>query len=188
MTLAAAFGSLDAAIAAVRSGVRDEALLAPAADDCLGMVRAYRADAAAFADQGDPVNALAAVAYAAGWLDAALAVGLLDGEGSDLGVVRGAVTERDADRLEEKARRYAAMLAAALGAAAPAPDPASPAYEAALGILEVAETFLAPSNAFLADGDLEASLSLSSYAYGWLDAGVRAGLVAIVGDRSLFAV
>ncbi len=82
MTLAAAFGSLDEALAGVLPGVRDDALLAPAAAACLGMVRAYRADAAAFADRGDRVNALAAVAYASGWLDAAIAVGLLDGEGS----------------------------------------------------------------------------------------------------------
>ena len=188
MTLAAGFGSLDAALAGVRPGMRSDALLAPAAADCLGMVRAYRADAAAFADRGDTVNALAAVAYASGWLDAAIAVGLLDGGGSEAALLRGVVPDRDTPRLEEKARRYAAMLGAALEAAAPAPDPASPAHAAARAVLAVAGAFLAPSTALLADGDLEASLSVSSYAYGWLDAGVRAGLVAIAGDRSLFAV
>ena len=188
MTLAAAFGSLDAALAGVLLGVRDDALLAPAAVACRGMVRAYRADAAAFVDRGDPVNALASVAYASGWLDAAIAIGLLDGEGSRLGLLRGIVPGTDTARLEEKTRRYAAMLGAALAAAAPAPDPASPAHAAALAVLAVAGAFLAPSAGFLADGDLEASLSVSSYAYGWLDAGVRVGLVGIVGDRSLFAV
>lgn len=188
MTLAAAFGFLDAALACVRPGVRGDTLLAPAAADCLGMVRAYRADAAAFADRGDPVNALAAVAYACGWLDAAIAVGLLDGEESGVGILREIVPGADAPRLEEKARRYAAMLGAALEAAAPAPDPASPAHAAARAVLVVAGAFLAPSAAYLAAGDLEASLSVSSYAYGWLDAGVRVGLVAITGDRSLFAV
>lgn len=188
MTLATAFDSLDEALAGVLPGVRDDALLAPAGAACLGMVRAYRADAASFADRGDPVNALAAVAYAAGWLDAAIAVGLLDGEGSGLGLLRGAVPATETPRLEEKARRYEAMLGAALGAAVPAPDPASPAHAAALAVLAVVGAFLAPSTALLADTDLEASLSVSSYAYGWLDAGVRAGLVAIAGDRSLFAV
>ncbi len=188
MTLAAAFGTLDAALACVRAGVREDALLAPAAADCLGMVRAYRADAAAFAGRGDPVNALAAVAYACGWLDAAVAVGLLDGPGSRVGLLQGVVPGEDAPRLAEKAGRYAAMLAAALEASAPAPDPASPAHAAALSILAVAGALLAPSARYLACGDLEASLSVSSYAYGWLDAGVRAGLVAIAGDRSLFAV
>jgi len=187
MTLPAAFGSLDAALRGVRLGVRDDALLAPVAGDCLEMVRAYRADAAAFADRGDLVDALAAVAYAAGWLDAALVLGLLDGEGSGLGLLRGVVPGTDTARLDEKARRYMAMLGAALGSAAPAPDPASPAHAAALAVLAVAGAFL-PSAGFLADGDPEASLSVSSYAYGWLDAGVRAGLVAIAGDRSLFAV
>jgi hypothetical protein len=188
MTLATVFGSLDEALAGVLPGVRDDALLAPAAAACLGMVRAYRADAAAFADRGDPVNALAAVAYASGWLDAAIAVGLLDGEGSELGLLRGVVPGTDTPRLEEKARRYGAMLGAALEVAGPAPDPASPAHAAALAVLAVAGAFLTPSNVFLTDGDLEASLSVSSYAYGWLDAGVRAGLVAIAGDRTLFAV
>lgn len=188
MTLAAAFGSLDAALACVRAGVREDALLAPAAADCLGMVRAYRADAAAFAGRGDPVNTLAAVAYACGWLDAAVAVGLLDGPGSRVGLLQGVVPGEDSPRLEEKAGRYAAMLAAALEASAPAPDPSSPAHAAGLAVLAVAGALLAPSARYLACGDLEASLSVSSYAYGWLDAGVRAGLVAIAGDRSLFAV
>ncbi len=188
MTLAAAFGALDAALGGVRAGVREDALLAPAGADCLGMVRAYRADAAAFAARGDPVNALAAVAYACGWLDAALAVGLLDGTGPGIDLLEGVVPAADGPRLEEKARRYAAMLRKALEAAAPAPDPASPAHAAALSILAVAGALLAPSACYLARGDLEASLSVSSYAYGWLDAGVRAGLVGIAGDRSLFAV
>ena len=188
MTLAAAFGSLDAALGCVRAGVREDALLAPAAGDCLGMVRAYRADAAAFAGRGDPVNALAAVAYACGWLDAAVVLGLLDGTGSNVGLLQGVVPDEDAPRLEEKAERYAAMLAAALEGSAPAPDPASPAHAAALSVLAVVEALIAPSVLCLAGGDPEASLSISSYAYGWLDAGVRAGLVAIAGDRSLFAV
>ena len=188
MTLAAAFGSLDETLAGIRAGVRDDALIAPAADSCLRMARAYRADAASFAERGDPVNALAAVAYACGWLDAAIAVGLLDGEGSRLGLLRDVVPGRDLARLEEKAGRYAAMLEAALAAAVPAPDPASPAHTAALGILAVAGAFLSPARTLLACGDLEASLSISSYAYAWLDAGVRTGLVGIAGDRSLFAV
>lgn len=188
MTLNAAFGSLDAALAVVRPGVRADALLAPVAADCLGMVRAYRTDADAFVSRGDLVNALAAVAYAAGWLDAAIAVGLLDGEGSGVGLLTGIVRNGDAPRLGEKARLYAAMLAAAVEAAAPAPDPASPAHAAGAALLAAAGAFLRPSAAYLAGGELEASLSASSYAYGWLDAGVRAGLVAIAGDRSLFAV
>lgn len=188
MTLPAALEALDEALAAARAAVREDALLRPAADDCLAMVRAYRADAAVFAGRGDAVNALAAVAYAAGWLDAAVAVGLLDGTGSEVGLLRGAVPDRDAAKLGEKAARYAAMLGGAVAGAAPAPDPASLAHGAARRVLAVADGLLGPANALLADGDPEGSLSVSSYAYGWLDAGVRAGLVAIAGDRSLFAV
>jgi hypothetical protein len=188
MTLAAALSSLDAALAGSRVGVRGDALLAPVASACLEMVRAYRADADAFAARGDTVNALASVAYAAGWLDAATALGLLDGDGSPAPLVEGAVPPDDTPRLAEKAGRYVAMLENAVGSAVPAPDEASPLHAAALAVLAVADAFARPAATLLACGALEASLSASSYAYGWLDAGVRAGLVGIAGDRSLFAV
>ena len=188
MTLAAALSSLDAALAGTRLGVRGDALLAPAASACLEMARAYRADADAFAARGDMVNALASVAYGAGWLDAATALGLLDGTGASGLLVEGAVPPDDTARLAEKATRYVAMLENALGSAVPAPDVASPLHAAALAVLAVADALAGPSAALLACGALEASLSASSYAYGWLDAGVRAGLVGIAGDRSLFAV
>jgi hypothetical protein len=80
------------------------------------------------------------------------------------------------------------MLEGAVGSAVPAPDVASPLNASALRILAVAEAFAGSAAVLLAGGALEASLSASSYAYGWLDAGVRAGLVGIAGDRSLFAV
>ncbi|MGI0141022.1 MAG: DUF357 domain-containing protein [Thermoplasmata archaeon] len=57
--------------------------LAGAADDYLGMARAYLADAEHFAGQGDPERALAAVSYAHGWLDAGVRIGLLDGGNDD---------------------------------------------------------------------------------------------------------
>ncbi|NLX49281.1 MAG: DUF357 domain-containing protein [Methanospirillum sp.] len=188
MTVAASLDRLDACLARARPGVREDALLAPAASDCLEMVRAYRTDAAVFAARDDPVNALAALAYACGWLDAALVLGLLDGTETGAGLLRGTVPGRHAARLGEKARRYAAMLGSAALSAGPAPDPASPAHAAALTVVAVARAFHGAAAALLAGGDCEASVQVSSYAHGWLDAGVRSGLLAVGGDRSLFAV
>lgn len=42
------------------------------------MARSYLDDGRHFADQGDPVNALAAYAYGHGWLDAGARLGLFD--------------------------------------------------------------------------------------------------------------
>jgi len=187
MTLAAAFEALDLRLAATSPCPPAGALLEPAAEDCLGMVRAYRADAATFAGRGDFVNALAAVTYAFGWLDAAVALGLAGGGGPDCPPLTGVVPADRAEQLDEKSRRYAAMLEGAVAAAAPAPDPASPARDAAEAVLRVARCCSILGRARL-DSDQETALSLLSYGYGWLDAGVRVGLVAIAGDRSLFAV
>ena len=187
MILETAFGTLDRRLAVARPCPPGGTLLEPAAGDCLEMVRAYRADAATFAARGDSVNALAAVTYAFGWLDAAMALGLARGGGPDCPPLTGVVPADRAGQLDEKSRRYAAMLEGAIAAAAPAPDPASPARDAAEAVLRVARCCSILGRARL-DSDQETALSLLSYGYGWLDAGVRVGLVAIAGDRSLFAV
>ncbi len=187
MTFEAVFGALDRRLAATSPCPPAGALLRPVAEDCLGMVRAYRADAATFAGRSDPVNALAAVTYALGWLDAAVALGLAGGRGPDCPPPTGVVPADRAGQLDEKSRRYAAMLEGAVAAARPAPDPASPARGAAEAVLRVARCCSVLGGARL-DSDQEAALALLSYGYGWLDAGVRAGLVGIAGDRSLFAV
>ncbi|MEM0129522.1 MAG: DUF357 domain-containing protein [Thermoplasmata archaeon] len=67
----------------VRPGVPPRSYLAGAADDVLGMARAYLADAEHFARTGDPERALAAVSYAHGWIDAGVRLGILDGGGDD---------------------------------------------------------------------------------------------------------
>ena len=48
------------------------------AEDFLGMARAYHSDASYFLERGDLVNALGAVNYAHGWLDAGARLGLFD--------------------------------------------------------------------------------------------------------------
>lgn len=53
------------------------------AEDFLGMAKAYCSDARYFARKGDLENALAAVNYAHGWLDAGARLGLFDVGGDD---------------------------------------------------------------------------------------------------------
>jgi hypothetical protein len=54
-----------------------------AAEDFLGMAKAYFKDARHFYDNGDPVLAFACVNYAHGWLDAGARLGLFDVGGDD---------------------------------------------------------------------------------------------------------
>lgn len=187
MTIAPALEALDRRLAGTAPSLPAGTLLCPVVDDCLGMARAYRADAATFAARGDPVNALASVAYAAGWLDATVALGYAMGERDRCPAPVGIVPPERADHLEEKTGRYAAMLEGAVAAARPAPDPASPARAAAEAVLRVAACCSGLGQAWIGQ-DRETALVLLSYGYGWLDAGVRAGLVAIIRNRSLFAV
>jgi hypothetical protein len=72
-----------AALEKITVGVPKRSFLSGAADDLLGMARAYLADARHFLDQGDPERALAAVSYAHGWLDAGVRLGILDGGGDE---------------------------------------------------------------------------------------------------------
>ncbi len=48
------------------------------ADDFLNMARSYYSDALHFRENGDLINAFAAVNYAHGWLDAGARLGLFD--------------------------------------------------------------------------------------------------------------
>lgn len=187
MTLADALAQLDRRLSGAVPTPPAGTLLRPVAEDCLEMVRAYRADAATFAGRADPVNALASVAYATGWLDAASALGLASCGRDGCAFPAGTVPEGRAGHLEEKTGRYAVMLEGAVAAARPAPDPASPARQAAVSVLRVAACCSGLGRAWM-DRDRETALALLSYGHGWIDAGVRAGLVAIVRDRSLFAV
>ncbi len=67
------------ALARVTPAPPSRSFLVTAADDILGMARAYFADAEHFERTGDRERALAAVSYAHGWIDAGVRLGLLDG-------------------------------------------------------------------------------------------------------------
>jgi hypothetical protein len=72
------------ALERVRTGSPKRSFLAGAADDFLGMARAYLSDARHFRERGDAARALAAVSYAHGWIDAGVRLGILDGGEDDV--------------------------------------------------------------------------------------------------------
>jgi uncharacterized protein len=55
-------------------------------------------------------------------------------------------------------------------------------------LLAMARAYLADAEHFLAQGDRERALAAVSYAHGWLDAGVRLGLLDGGGDAARFTL
>ena len=163
--------------------------LEQAAREVVEMAGAYARDGTNFLEKGDPVNAIAAFAYGAAWLDAGSRLGLFDRTDSLPPAVAGEeVPPLCVSLLHEKTTKYRGMLTRALSAAVPAPDPASPLAAAAQVFLTRAQEALEEGNALMARAQPLPALSWYAYGHGWLDAGVRTGVLFIRGDRSLFAV
>jgi hypothetical protein len=76
-------GSTERALEKIRIAPPEKSHGRMIAQDFLDMARSYYRDALHFRDQGNPVNALAAVNYAHGWLDAGARLGLFDTGGDD---------------------------------------------------------------------------------------------------------
>lgn len=164
-------------------------LLYQVAGEVLEMAAAYRSDGFSFLRGGDPVNALAALAYGLGWLDAGSQLGLLGREAvHPPDTVDAEIPASQRAHLVEKTHRYRRMLHAALTAAEVGPDVASPLHAGARAFYTIAESWYAEGVERLEAGDLPGALARFSYGYAWLDAGVRAGLFTITGDRGLFTV
>lgn len=164
-------------------------LLYQVAGEVFEMTAAYRSDGFSFLRGGDPVNALAAFAYGLGWLDAGSQLGLLGPQAAHPpDTVAAAIPESRKAHLDEKTHRYRRMLSAALAAVGTGPDVASPLHAGARTFYAAAESWYAEGVERLDAGDLPAALARFSYGYAWLDAGVRAGLLVVTGDRSLFTV
>jgi hypothetical protein len=164
--------------------------LARTALEILEMADAYAADGRTFYQSGDPVNALASFAYGAGWRDAGMTLGFFPGGDAEQGLVpvRESIPVVLRAHLTEKTTRYRSMLARAHAAVVPAADRESPLHPAGIRILGCAKQYLEQGENALADGDELNALAAFSYGYGWLDAGVRAGLLQILQERSLFTV
>lgn len=73
--------------------------------------------------------------------------------------------------------RYLTLTREALERVRPAPPPRSFLIGAAEDFLSMARAYLADANHFAQAGDRDRALAAVSYAHGWLDAGVRLGLL-----------
>ena len=177
------------ALSPVRTAVPEGTLLHRAAREVIEMAIAYHSDGLAFLRGGDPVNALAAFAYGLGWLDAGSCLGLLDPSIAHPPVgLDACIPESQAAHLDEKTHRYRRMLDAALGMVEAAADEASALRAGAGEFYSAARIWYAEGTEYLDAGDFAAALARFSYGYAWLDAGIRAGLFRITGERGLFTV
>ena len=178
-----------AALRRTRIAVPEGTLLYRAAEEVLEMAVAYQSDGMAFLRAGDHVNALAGFAYGLGWLDAGSRLGLLlPLAAHPPGGAGVCIPEALAARLDEKTHRYRRMLQSALPAIEVGPDEASPLFCGAEELRSTARCWYADGVNRLDAGDPAGALARFSYGYAWLDAGIRAGLFRITGERGLFTV
>jgi uncharacterized protein len=162
-----------------------------AAVEVLEMAAAYHSDGTAFFHQGDLVNALASFSYGYGWLAAGCAIGLIRTEGAGNrppGAADLRMPGRLSDHLHEKTHRYRRMLNIALLMVEVGPDEGSPLHAEAGLLLSQSGSWYAEGADRLEGSDLAGALACFSYGYAWLDAGIRAGLLRILGCRDLFTV
>ncbi|HTT25523.1 MAG TPA: DUF357 domain-containing protein [Thermoplasmata archaeon] len=82
--------------------------------------------------------------------------------------------------------KYLALTEAALGAVHVGVPRAGFLAGASEDFLGMARSYLADARHFLAAGDPERALAAVSYAHGWIDAGVRLGLLDAGGDDQRF--
>jgi len=73
--------------------------------------------------------------------------------------------------------KYLRLTREALDRVRPSPPARSFLHGASDDFLQMARSYLADAEHFSAAGDAERALAAASYAHGWLDAGVRLGLL-----------
>ncbi len=84
--------------------------------------------------------------------------------------------------------RYLRLTREALAVVRPAPPERSFLRGASDDFLAMARAYVADAEHFASTGDRERALAAVSYAHGWLDAGVRLGLLDGGGDESRFTL
>jgi len=158
------------------------------ADQILEMAWAYKSDGSVFLRSNDPVNALAAWCYGYGWLDAGRYLGIISGSDHFPAMcgLDDTMPESENSKLDEKRSRYHQMLSSALISIECAPDESSPLSTASEEIRDKVIHWFRTGEILFSEGCSESALAAFSYGYGWLDAGVRAGLFQITRDRNLF--
>jgi len=159
----------------------------------MGMARAYADDGATFFAGGDLVNTLAAYYYGSGWLHFGIVYGLLSIPGKKPATCPFAGPAETlppalAAQLDEKTRRYARLLDTACASVQSAPEPETTGGMFARRILAVGTCYARGGQISLAAGDKEMALARFSYGHAWLDAGARAGLLALTGNREIFTI
>jgi hypothetical protein len=157
------------------------------------MARAYADDGATFFAGGDPVNTLAAYYYGSGWLHFGIVYGLLALPGKKPATCPFAgpaetLPPAFAGKLDEKTRRYARLLDTACASVVAAPEPETTGSIFARRVLAVGTCYARGGQASLAAEEMEVALARFSYGHAWLDAGVRAGLLALTGNREIFTI
>jgi hypothetical protein len=163
------------------------------AETIRGMARAYADDGAMFFAGGDLVNALAAYYYGTGWLHFGLAYGLLSLPGGKTATCPFAGPTETlppalAGKLDEKTRRYSRLLDTACASVVAAPEPETTGGIFARRVLAVGTCYARGGQVSLTAGDKEIALARFSYGHAWLDAGARAGLLALTGNREIFTI
>ena len=83
------------------------------------------------------------------------------------------------DRLREKTDEYEAYLATAMTETRITPaQPAEP-NESGAECMEMATAYLEDGRHFRDEGDLPNALAAFAYGHGWLDAGIRTGVLSV---------
>ncbi|MFZ0005893.1 MAG: DUF357 domain-containing protein [Methanoregula sp.] len=157
------------------------------------MADAYADDGKTFFLGGDRVNALAAFYYGYGWLHFGLAYGLLSlqrkGQVScPFSTPVELLSPAFSGKLDEKTRRYARLLETACASVVPAPEPETTAETFSQRVILIGRCYARGGMGSLTAGSEEEALARFSYGHGWLDAGVRTGLLALVGNREIFTI
>jgi hypothetical protein len=182
-------GSIRKLIPTISSIAPKTTVLGQAGETVFRMVDAYERDGNLFLEKGDPVNAIACLGYACGWLDGGIFLGLVTcAARPEMGSSMEHMEQRDPSRLREKTDRYYHLLKEGLSALESAPDEGSVLWKGADEMLVQAGIALVRGREECFKKNLLDALWWFSYGHGWLDAGVRTGLFRITGRRELFTV
>ena len=98
------------------------------------------------------------------------------------------IPETLSDHLSEKTLRYERMLTTALVSVCINSEPELPLYLAGTELCRISHQYSREGMAEIAHSNLADGLALLSYAYGWIDAGVRIGILRIEKNHELFTV
>ena len=90
--------------------------------------------------------------------------------------------------LNEKTFRYKRMLEGAISSVRIHSEPGLPLYPAGNELCRIAHRYCAEGNHEIEEKNLADGLAFLSYAYGWIDAGVRMSILKVEKNRELFTV